>query len=234
MVTISVTRLKTLISEVLKEYNVHAVDTLIGDIVPPQELMKTLTDRKIAQEEEKTFETQMNAQKVKQKLASETALANMQGEIVSAQQSVQIAERKAESKVKEMEGTAKSIELNAQAEATSTKLRAEAKAYETEQVGRAEAIKIESIGNATAEAYRKQVDAMGSDNFSKFKITEEIGKNGIKIIPEILITGNDGNSNPMSGLLGMEMLSMLRNKQNEPQVINESVDEVVTEIKKKK
>ena len=225
---------KEKISEVLKEYNVHAVDTLIGDIVPPQELMKTLTDRKIAQEEEKTFETQMNAQKVKQKLASETALANMQGEIVSAQQSVQIAERKAESKVKEMEGTAKSIELNAQAEATSTKLRAEAKAYETEQVGRAEAIKIESVGNATAEAYRKQVDAMGSDNFSKFKITEEIGKNGIKIIPEILITGNDGNANPISGLLGMEMLSMLKNKKNEPQVIHESVDEVVTEIKKKK
>jgi uncharacterized membrane protein YqiK len=43
---------KEKISEVLKEYNVHAVDTLIGDIVPPQELMKTLTDRKIAQEEE--------------------------------------------------------------------------------------------------------------------------------------------------------------------------------------
>jgi uncharacterized membrane protein YqiK len=225
---------KEKISDVLKEYNVHAVDTLIGDIVPPAELMKTLTDRKIAQEEEKTFETQMNAQKVKQKLASETALANMQGEIVSAQQSVQIAERKAESKVKETEGIAKSIELNAQAEATSTKLRAEAKAYETEQVGKAEAVKIESIGNATAEAYRKQVDAMGSDNFSKFKITEEIGKNGIKIIPEILISGGEGNANPISGLLGIEMLSMLKNKNNESQVVNDSLDEVITEIKKKK
>ena len=38
------------ISAALKEYNVGAVDTLIGDIVPPDELMKTLTDRKIAEQ----------------------------------------------------------------------------------------------------------------------------------------------------------------------------------------
>ena len=53
---------KDAISKVLEEYNVHAVDTLIGDITPPQELMKTLTDRKIAQEEEITFDTQTKAQ----------------------------------------------------------------------------------------------------------------------------------------------------------------------------
>ena len=53
---------KVSISKVLEEYNVHAVDTLIGDIVPPESLMKTLTDRKIAQEEEITFETQRKAQ----------------------------------------------------------------------------------------------------------------------------------------------------------------------------
>ncbi|MBL8066777.1 MAG: hypothetical protein JNM34_13145, partial [Chthonomonadaceae bacterium] len=42
---------KNHIREVLDEYNVNAVDTLIGDIVPPEALMKTLTYRKIAQEE---------------------------------------------------------------------------------------------------------------------------------------------------------------------------------------
>lgn len=203
---------KTKIVEVLKDYNVKAVDTLIGDITPPGELMKTLTDRKIAQEQEKTFETQMNAQKVKQKLESETALANMQGEIVSAEQSVMINQRKAEAKVKETEGEAKAIELKATANAKATKLNAEADAYKTEQIGKAEAVKIESIGNATAEAYNKQVAAMGSDNFAKFKITEEIGKGGIKIIPEILITGDGGSSNPISGLVGVELLDYVQNK----------------------
>jgi uncharacterized membrane protein YqiK len=68
---------KARISEVLTEYNVHAVDTLIGDINPPAELMKTLTDRKIASEEEKTYGTQIEAQKVKQKLQSETPSSNV-------------------------------------------------------------------------------------------------------------------------------------------------------------
>lgn len=204
---------KDRISKVLEEYNVHAVDTLIGDITPPAELMKTLTDRKLAQEEQTTFGTQIEAQKVRQKLKSETALADMQTEIVTAQQSVQIAEKKADATVKGAEGAAKATELNAGAQATATKLAAEAEAYKTKMVGEAEGLKIKSIGDATAEAYRKQVEAMGSDNFSKFKITEEIGKNHIKIIPEILITGGDGGSNgPISGLLGMELLQMIQSK----------------------
>ena len=42
---------KNHIRKVLEEYNVNAVDTLIGDITPPESLMKTLTDRKIAEEQ---------------------------------------------------------------------------------------------------------------------------------------------------------------------------------------
>ena len=216
---------KSRISEVLTEYNVHAVDTLIGDITPPAELMKTLTDRKIAQEEEKTYGTQIEAQKVKQKLASETALADMQPEIVKAQQSVQIAEKMADASVKKAEGDAKSIELKAGGEANATKLRAAASAYETEQVGMAEATKIQKIGNATAESYRQQVAAMGSDNFAKFKIFEEIGRNGTKIIPEIMMNGGESGSNPLAGLATIEMLGYLQKKHQvtdvKSQVIND-------------
>jgi uncharacterized membrane protein YqiK len=52
---------KTQISAVLEEYNVHAVDTLIGDINPPESLMKTLTDRKIAAEEKETYKRKKRA-----------------------------------------------------------------------------------------------------------------------------------------------------------------------------
>jgi uncharacterized membrane protein YqiK len=204
---------KSRISDVLKDYNVHAVDTLIGDIVPPTELMQTLTNRKIAQEEQKTFERQREAQKTRQSYESEKSLADMQGEIVSAQQSVIIAERKAEATVKETEGRAKSIELSAKADAEATKLRATAEAFQTEQVGKAEAVKIESIGNATAEAYKKQAAAMGGDNYAKFMITQEIGKNGVKIIPEILINSGgkeNGGSNALDGLIGLELLRLVK------------------------
>jgi uncharacterized membrane protein YqiK len=205
---------KERISEVLAEYNVHAVDTLIGDINPPNDLMKTLTDRKIASEEEKTFGVQMAAQKVKQTLESETALANMQGEIVAATQSVQIAQRKADASIKEAEGKSRSIELMAEGQAKATKLNAEADAFKVEKLGTAEALKIEKIGDATAQAYDKAVKAMGSENFSKFKIFEEIGKNNTKIIPDILISGgneNGGNSS-LAGLATIEMLEYVKGK----------------------
>jgi uncharacterized membrane protein YqiK len=206
------TAAKNKISEVLEEYNVHAVDTLIGDIVPPAELMKTLTDRKIASEEEVTFETQRKAQDQRKTLESSKALADMQGKMVAAQQSVEISQREAEAAVKKSEGEAKAMELKAGAQSKAKKLMAEADAAQIELTGSAEAKKIEAIGKATAEAYDLQVKAMGEDNFGKLKVVESIGINGIKIIPEILIQGNDSGNGPISGLLGMELLNQIKEK----------------------
>lgn len=205
---------KEAISRVLEEYNVHAVDTLIGDINPPESLMKTLTDRKIAQEEEITFQTQTKAQDMRKTLESAKALANMQGDMVSAQQSVEISQRQAEATVKKTEGEAKALELKAGAQASAKKIMAQADAEQIKLTGDAEAAKIEAIGKATAESYQLQVAAMGNDNFAKLKVTEEIGKNGIKIIPEVLISGSDGSNGPISGLLGMELLKAVRENQD--------------------
>ena len=51
------------IRKAIGAYDVQAIDTLIGDINPPAELMTTQTDRKIAEEQRKTFEVQEAAQK---------------------------------------------------------------------------------------------------------------------------------------------------------------------------
>lgn len=209
------TAAKEKISQVLEEYNVHAVDTLIGDIVPPAELMKTLTDRKIASEEEVTFDTQRKAQDKRKTLESAKALADMQGQMVQAQQSVEISEREAQAAVKKSEGEAKAIELKAGANAKAKILNAEAEAKQIQLTGTAEATKIEAIGKATAEAYDLQVKAMGEANFGQLKVVESIGVNNIKIIPEILITGGESGSNgPISGLLGMELLSQVTARKN--------------------
>ena len=219
---------KESISKVLEEYNVHAVDTLIGDITPPESLMKTLTDRKIAQEEEVTFETQRKAQDQRKTLESAKALADMQGKMVAAQQSVEISQREAEAAVKKSEGEAKAMELKASAQSKSKMMMAEADAKQIELTGNAEATKIEAIGKATAEAYQLQVNAMGNDNFAKLKVTEEIGKNGIKIIPEILISGGDGSNGPISGLLGMELLKQIQDKNNSKEILNETTNNDLT------
>jgi len=202
------------IKAVLDQYNVHAVDTLIGDITPPESLMKTLTDRKIAQEEKETFNVQKEAQDQRKTLESSKALAEMQGKMVAAQQSVEISQREAEAEVKRSEGEAKAIELKAAANAKAKVLTAEADAKQIELTGTAEAAKIAAIGKSTAEAYQQQVNAMGSDNFAKFKVTEMIGLNRIKIIPEVLISGNDGGNGPISGLLGMELLNQISEKKS--------------------
>jgi len=201
------------ISKVLDEYNVHAVDTLIGDITPPESLMKTLTDRKIAQEQEVTFETQKKAQIQRQTLEKETAIADMQGEVVKADQGVQIAERLADASVKKATGDARSVKINAEANAEATKLKAEADAKRTSLIGNAEAEAILSKGKSTAEAYKLAVEAMGKENFTTFKVTEEIGKNGVKIMPDLLINGGGQSGNgAIDGLLGVQILNMMGNQ----------------------
>jgi uncharacterized membrane protein YqiK len=95
--------------------------------------------------------------------------------------------------------------------ANAKEVMAKADATQIRLTKEAEAVGIEAIGKATAEAYEKQVKAMGSDNFAQLKVMEEIGKNNVKIIPELLITGNgEGGNGAINGLLGMEVLKMKR------------------------
>ena len=230
---------KNHIKKVLEEYNVNAVDTLIGDIVPPESLMKTLTDRKIAEEQKFTFETQQKAQEQRQGMEKETAIADMQKEIVKAQQSVEIADRTADAEVKRTQGEASSIKLKvdaesqalkvraqaeseavkmrAQADAESVKLRAQADAERIEVTGKAEASKILDIGKSTAEAYELAVSALGSDSFTRLKVIEEIAKGNIKIIPEVLISGSNSESGGVAGLMGLKMIEILSGKKETDQ-----------------
>jgi uncharacterized membrane protein YqiK len=223
------------IGHVLQQYNVHGVDTLIGDINPPESLMKTLTDRKIAEEQNVTYETQKKAEMTRQALEKETAIADIQKEIVKADQGVLIANRVADAAVKKAEGEASSVKIQANAEAervkvTSvaeaerTKLIANAEAEKISVTGTAEAEKILAIGKSSAEAYRLAVTAMGGDNFTRLKVTEAIGKDRIKIIPDVLITGgnNDTSTGPLSGLLGLKLMEemTLRSQGVEPKEKN--------------
>jgi len=226
------------IGRVLEQYNVIGVDTLIGDIVPPESLMKTLTDRKIAEEQKVTYETQMKAQETRQSLEKETAIAEIQKEIVKADQGVLIAERIADASVKKATGDANSVRLQANAEADRLKLLASGEAEKTRLLAKADAEKIEwlakadaekisltgnaeaekilAIGKSSAESYKLAVEAMGGSNFTQLKVMEAIGQQHIRIMPEILIGGGGENGNgPIQGLLGLQLLEQLRRKPDE-------------------
>ena len=223
------------IGHVLDQYNVHGVDTLIGDIVPPESLMKTLTDRKLAEEQKITYDTEMKAQETRQSLEKETAIAEMQKEIVKADQGVVIAERIADASVKKATGEANSVRLQSTAEADRLKLLAsgdaerirvlakanaeqiellaKADAEKISLTGNAEAEKILAIGKSNAEAYKLSVEAMGGNNFTQLKVMEAIGAQHIKIMPDILISGGaEGANGPISGLLGLKLLEEVAKK----------------------
>jgi uncharacterized membrane protein YqiK len=169
-------------------YDVQAIDTLIGDINPPAQLMTTQTDRKIAEEERKTFEVQEAAQKQRQQLVRQTAIADIQQQVVGAEQGVNIAELKANANVKQATG-----------EAESTRLRA---------LGEAEAIR--ATGKAKAEAYRVGVESLGAQGYTVMQLMQIVGERNVRIVPDVAVTGQTGGNGLVDGLLGI----MLRGQAN--------------------
>jgi len=167
-------------------YDVQAIDTLIGDINPPAQLMLTQTDRKIAEEQRKTYEVQEAAQKQRQQLVRQTSLADIQHQVVGAEQGVSIAELHANANVKQATG-----------EAESTRLRA---------IGEAEAIR--ATGQAKAEAYRVGVDALGAQGYTVMQLMQIVGERNVRIVPDVAVSGAGSNPGIVDGLLGL----MLRNQ----------------------
>jgi uncharacterized membrane protein YqiK len=178
------------ISAALLKYNVGAVDTLIGDIVPPEELMKTLTDRKIAEQARVTYETQRQAQEVRQQLEQATALAATQAKVVDAERQVAIAQFNAEAGVKSAEGLARAKKINADADATVLRT-----------VGDAEAAKTHAVGGAEAEVIKLKIASMESGNYALVQVAEALAKAGVKLVPDIVAGGSSGGGTLVDVLL---------------------------------
>ena len=189
------------ISAALKQYNVGAVDTLIGDIVPPDELMKTLTDRKIAEQERVTYETQRQAQEVKQQLEQATALAATQAKVVDAERQVAIAQFNAEAGVKSAEGSARTKTINAEADARAKRINADADAMVLRAVGDAEAAKTHAVGSAEAEVIKLKIASMESGNYAMVQVAEALAKSGVKLVPDIVAGGANGGGTLVDVLL---------------------------------
>jgi uncharacterized membrane protein YqiK len=178
------------ISAALKQYNVGAVDTLIGDIVPPDELMKTLTDRKLAEQERMTYETQRQAQVVRQELEQATALAATQARVVDAERQVTISEFGAKATVKVAEGGAQAKKINADADATVLRT-----------VGEAEASKVKAVGSAEAEVIKLKIGSMQSGNYAMVQVAEALSKSGMKLVPDVIATGGGGSGGTLVDVL---------------------------------
>ena len=193
---------KSAISHALSEYNVGAVETLIGDIAPPEALMKTLTDRKIADQERVTFETQKQAQTIRQQLEQATALANTQAQVVDAERQVSIAEFNARAAVESAKGQASAKTINAEADAKVVKT-----------VGEAEAAKVLAIGEAEAKVIEQKIASMESGNYATVQVAEALAKSGVKLVPDIVAGGGAGQQGTLVDVL---LGNLIREGMNPP------------------
>lgn len=169
---------KGAIARALKEYDVGAVETLIGDINPPADLMKTLTDRKLAEQEKVTFNTQMEAQGVKQQLEQATALARTQAQVVDAERKVSIAEFSAQAAVKTADGAAQAKKINANADAEVIRV-----------TGVAEAGKTLAVGEAEAAVIQQKIASMESGNYAIVQVAQALAAGGVRLVPDVLVNG---------------------------------------------
>lgn len=198
---------KDAIRTALAEYNVVGVDTLIGDINPPAELMKTLTDRKIAEQEQVTFVTQREAADQLQKLEQAKALAATQARVVDAERKVQIAEYDAQASVKKASGDAEAKTINAKADAEVLAV-----------VGDAEGAKILAVGNAEAEVIQKKTAAIGQGNYALIEAARALSGSGQALVPRILVTG--GENGKGGGIVDVLLANLALAKDPENVVIS--------------
>jgi uncharacterized membrane protein YqiK len=167
------------IRDAIEAYDVECIDTLIGDIVPPAELMKTQTDRKIAEELRRTFDAQRESQIRRQDLERETAIANLQAEVVRSEQEVRIAERHAQAAAEAAKGEAAALRLRADAEADATR----------------------AVGGAKAASHKLGVEALGNASYTAVQLAAVLAEHGIRLVPDVAV-GANGAGGLSEALLG--------------------------------
>ena len=178
------------IRRAISAYDVQALDTLIGDITPPETLMETQTNRKIAEEQQKTYEVQKMAQEQRQELVRATAMADIQQDMVRSEQGVEIASLQAKAEIQRANGEAQATRLTA--------------------AGEADAVR--KIGQAKAEVYRSGVEALGESGFTAVQLMQIVGERNVQVVPEVAVSnGNGSASGLMEGLLGMLLRKEVQN-----------------------
>ncbi len=180
------------IQKAIAAYDVECIDTLIGDIAPPADLMKTQTDRKIAAEMERTYDAQREAQVKRQALERETAVANLQGEVVRSEQLVRIAQQNAAATAEAAKGQATATRYHAEGESAAIRLRAEGDAAAAQLTGEGQAASIRAVGAAKAEAYKLGIEAVGANGYTAMQLAAILGENKVKLVPDIAVSGEPG------------------------------------------
>ncbi len=176
----------------LLKYHVDVVNVLICHIHLPEELMKTQTEKILAEQRQNMYNAQREAEEKRIQLEKTKSHADNQKDLVAATVGVEIAGKRAEQRKAEGEGEAHYIQ----------------------QTGRAEAEKVRLMGEAQGVAYREQVNALGAQGVALVETLKVIGEKGVRITPDVMASGagNEGGG----GIGTLLLMNLFRDRLNIP------------------
>ena len=172
----------------LLKYHVDVVNVLICHIHLPEELMKTQTEKILAEQKQSMFNAQREAEEKRIQLEKTKAHADNQKELMAATVGVEIAAKRSEQRKAEADGEAHYIL----------------------QTGRAEAEKVRLMGEAQGVAYHEQVNALGAQGVALVETLKVIGEKGVRITPDILASG--GNNEAGGGIGTLLLMNLFRDR----------------------
>jgi len=190
-------------------YHVEAQNLLIAYIKVDQALLDTQTKREIALQQQAQYQQEALAQEKRIEVQSKAANADKQPEVVAAMLSIQIENTKAEAKRMLAGGDRDQNKITADGEKYKVQALAEAEAYRLKQIGDGTSYQIKTIadgkayeqrevGKGIADAYNAQAQVIGPSATAAIKLIDEVGVNGVKITPDILISAAGGDQGAAS------------------------------------
>jgi uncharacterized membrane protein YqiK len=182
----------------LLKYHVDVVNVLICHIHLPEELMKTQTEKILAEQRQNMYNAQREAEEKRIQLEKTKSQADNQRDLMAATVGVEIAGKRAEQRKAEGEGEAHYIL----------------------QTGKAEAEKVRLMGEAQGVAYHEQVNALGAQGVALIETLKVIGEKGVRITPDVMASGGSGDGG--GGIGTLLLLNLFRDRLNLPSANGES------------
>ncbi len=168
----------------LAEYEIETRGVYIQDVVYPAQLVTVLTEREIANQQVATFKMQRSAQDQRIETEKARGTADMQAQLAQSAVGVDIKKNNAEARKAEADGDATYIE----------------------RTGTAQGAQVRAVGLARAEAYQKQVAALGQGSTALVNAIDSLVKSSVPFVPNILVAGGGGSGGGvLEGLAAMLM-----------------------------
>ena len=99
---------------------------------------------------------------------------------------------------------------------TSNRRPAKRKPRACARIGEAEAIR--ATGQAKAEAYRAGVESLGAQGYTVMQLMQIVGERNVRIVPDVAVSGANGSTGLVDGLLGIMLRDQTNGRSQKPDV----------------